>query len=332
MKRQKQRHRLPPLKIEQVATALSETIDWGLAAYNIPDQWNATRGQSVKVAVLDTGIDANHPDLAAAIDDAVDFTHGPHGADDRHGHGTHVAGIIAARQDTRGIIGIAPDCRLLVGKVLDDDGSGATDAIVAGIHWACIAGADILSLSFGSPRLDEQIAAALDQAVRQGKFILCAAGNDGRDDSINYPARLPTSVAVGAVDRHGQLAAFSSRGDELDICAPGEHILSTWKQGGYARLSGTSMATPFVSGVVALMLAAHRQHAAPEPLDQHALLERLKQTATDAGPPGADPHYGYGLIDPARLIAASDNAPAESFTIEPVRINGVAGKLVFVPT
>jgi major intracellular serine protease len=332
MKRDTNRYRLPPLVVEHVATTLSETIDWGLAAYNIPQQWKATRGENVTVAVLDTGIDANHPDLAEALVDARDFTRSKHGAADRHGHGTHVAGIVAARHNATGVVGVAHACRLLAVKVLDDDGSGASEAIAAGIVWACRQGADILSLSFGSREPDALIEAALAQAVQQGKFVLCAAGNDGRDNSIHYPARLATSVAVGAVDRAGKLAPFSSRGAELDICAPGEHILSTWKEGGYARLSGTSMATPFVTGVVALMLAAQRKHSPSQPLDQRALLERLQHTATDAGAPGHDPHYGYGLIDPARLIASSDTEPIESITIEPVRINGIAGKLVFVPS
>ncbi len=332
MNRNTHRYRLPPLEVEQVVTALSETIDWGLAAYNIPEQWDVTLGESVTVAVLDTGIDADHPDLAEALDDAVDFTRNRHGAEDRHGHGTHVAGIVAARRDDNGVVGIAPACRLLAVKVLDDDGSGSPEAIAKGIEWSCQAGADILSLSFGSREPNGAIASALAEAVRQGRFVICAAGNDGRDRSIRYPARLPIAVAVGAMTREGKLASFSSRGEELDICAPGEHILSTWKDGGYARLSGTSMATPFVTGVVALMLAAHRQQQAHPPLDQHGLLERLKQTATDAGPPGHDPHYGFGLVDPARLIAARDKPVAPlDFAIEPVRINGIDGKLVFVP-
>src|SRR5262249_41715073 len=126
---------LPPFRIESVLTALAETVDWGLSAYHIPDHWKATRGQNIKVAILDTGIDEAHPDLAAAIDDARDFTRSRFGPVDQNGHGTHTAGTIAARQNDVGVIGVAPECRLLVGKVLGDDGSGSADLVAAGIDW-----------------------------------------------------------------------------------------------------------------------------------------------------------------------------------------------------
>src|SRR6185437_4984179 len=137
--------RLPPFRVEATFTALSETIDWGLTAYQIPDHWKATRGKSVKVAVLDTGIDEAHPDLKDAFDDARDFTRSRFGPIDRHGHGTHTAGTIGARQNDIGVVGVAPDCRLLIGKVLGDDGSGSSATVAAGIDWACDSGADVIS-------------------------------------------------------------------------------------------------------------------------------------------------------------------------------------------
>jgi subtilisin family serine protease len=165
------------------------------------------------------------------------------------------------------VIGVAPRCRLLVAKVLGDDGSGTSDAVAAGIDWAADAGADILSMSLGSPHPAEEIHAAIRRAVAKGKFVICAAGNDGRDRSVNYPARWEDTVAVGAVDRNGAVARFSSRGPEVDLCAPGQDILSTFFAGGYAKLSGTSMATPFVAGVVALMLAKHRASGGATPVN-----------------------------------------------------------------
>src|SRR6185312_15429786 len=114
-----------------------------------------------------------------------------------------------------------------------------------------------LSMSFGSPDESPDISAAIDRAVAQRRFVVCAAGNAGLPDSVNFPARLDATVAVGSVDQNGQVSRFSSRGAEVDICAPGENILSTYLGGGYAKLSGTSMAAPFVSGVVALLLAKH---------------------------------------------------------------------------
>jgi subtilisin family serine protease len=295
---------LPPFRVESTFTALAETIDWSLTAYNIPDHWKRTRGQGVKVAVLDTGIDEAHPDLIEALDDARDFTRSRFGPIDRHGHGTHTAGTIAARQNTVGVVGVAPECRLIIGKVLGDSGAGPTSAVAAGIDWACDAGADIISMSLGSAQPERELLAAVERAASKGKFIIAAAGNDGRDNSVNFPARWRDTIAVAAVNRNGTLTRFSSRGPEVDIAAPGEEILSTWLHGGYAKLSGTSMATPFVAGVVALAVSLHRSIQRPRTPLRHIteLREHLRRTATDAGPAGQDPGYGWGLINPAALL------------------------------
>jgi subtilisin len=337
------RFRLPPYTVGATFTALAETIDWGLAAYGVPEQWKATRGQNIRVAVLDTGVDERHPDLADAIDDARDFTASRHGPGDRQGHGTHVAGTIAARANELGVIGVAPLCRLLVGKVLGDYGSGTSDSVAAGIDWATDAGADILSMSLGSPEPAAEIHSAIRRAVAKGKFVICAAGNDGRDQSVHYPARWDETVAVGAVDRNGLVARFSSRGPQVDICAPGADVLSTFPAGRYAKLSGTSMAAPFAAGVVALMLAKHRAHGGATPVSSHSqLLEHLARTARDAGPVGHDPAYGFGLIDPALVLewpdrrgepGGSPDNPGGSpeLVIDGVRLGGVSGVFVFQP-
>jgi subtilisin family serine protease len=293
-----------------VTQALAEVVDWGLSAYRIPSHWKDTRGQGVRVAVLDTGLDTDHPDLAGAIDDARDFTGSRAGVEDRVGHGTHVGGTIGARRNEQGVIGVAPECRLLVAKVLGDDGAGASEWVAAGIDWACEEGADILSLSLGSPRPDATLRDAVARAAARGKFLICAAGNTGRPNSVDYPARWPDTVAVGAVDRDGRLASFSSQGDEVDLCAPGADVLSTYRDGGYAKLSGTSMAAPFVTGVTALLLSKHRSQGGATPVAaREQLVEHLLRTATDAGPTGKDPQYGYGLVNPdGALRDAHDDA------------------------
>ncbi len=301
--------RLPPYTVEACYAALSETIDWGLGAYRIPQQWRDTMGQDVTVAILDTGIDEDHPDLSDAIHDARDFTNSRSGPNDRQGHGTHVAGTVGARHDDRGVVGVAPQCRLLIAKVLGDDGSGTSDRVASGVDWACDSGADILSLSLGSPSPDERLCRAIERAVEKEKFVICAAGNAGRPDSVDFPARWPTTVAVGSVDRNGRVSRFSSRGSEVDICAPGQDVLSTYLNGGYAKLSGTSMAAPFVTGVVALLLAKHRSLGGRTPVrNQRQLVEHLRRTATDAGPAGKDPSFGYGLINPESVLATPTDA------------------------
>lgn len=322
--------RLPPVRIEAAAPRARERIDWGLAALGVPEVWKETQGAGVRVAVLDTGIDAEHPDLAGAVLASADFADSRQGARDVDGHGTHCAGVIAARANGLGVVGVAPQCELLVGKVLGDEGFGSDGAVADGIAWAVAQGADILSLSLGSPQASRRIATAIDAAVAAGRFVICAAGNEGRPNSVDFPARLPSVVAVGAVDRHGRVAPFSSRGDEVDVCAPGEDVLSCWPRGGYAQLSGTSMATPFVAGVVALLLAKHRRQGGATPVVTPAqLIEHLQRTAIDAGPAGRDPSYGFGLVNPRSVLAASASAP--QVRIGPLTVNGVAGDLVFVP-
>lgn len=325
--------RVPPFQVEATFKALSETVDWGLSAYGVPRHWAETRGRSIRIAVLDTGIDEAHSDLVDAIDDARDFTRSPAGPIDRVGHGTHVSGIIAARRNGVGVIGVAPECRLLVAKVLGDDGSGADANVAAGIDWACDSRADVLSLSLGSPQSSPLIEKSIERAVSKGKFIICAAGNAGRDNSVDFPACLEATVAVGAVDRNGRVASFSSRGSQVDICAPGQDVLSTYLRGSYAKLSGTSMATPFVSGVVALLLAKHRESSGTTPVrNQRELLEHLHRTARDAGPTGKDPAYGYGLIDPDSVLGPVDaGSGVPPMRMGPVSVNGVRGVLVFVP-
>ncbi|MEX2140780.1 MAG: S8 family peptidase [Pirellulales bacterium] len=328
-------YRLPPFKVEATYVALAETVDWGLSLFKVPEQWKRTKGEGVRVAVLDTGIELDHPDVREAIDKAKDFTRSRFGVVDRQGHGTHVAGTIGARKNEQGVVGVAPECRLLIGKVLGDDGSGTDDSVAEGIAWAVDEGAQLISMSLGSPYPSQAIYQAIQRALKNNRFVVCAAGNDGRPNSVNYPARWEETVAVGAVDKDGKLARFSSQGEELDICAPGENVLSTFLNGGYAKLSGTSMATPFVSGVVTLMLAKHKQVGGRTPVNnQQQLLDHLRATATDAGATGRDPQYGYGLINAEKLLADEPVAPpvASQLEIGPIMVNGVPGTLVFVPS
>lgn len=301
---------LPPYRVEQVFTTYAETVDWGLKLLNVPGLWRLTKGSGVKVAVLDTGCALQHPDLKDAILKAKDFTRSPSGAADVQGHGTHCAGVIAARENSSGVIGVAPEAGLLVGKVLGDNGSGKVKAVAAGIDWAVAQGAAVVSMSLGSNAGSDDLQAAVARAEAAGVFMICAAGNEGPGpDTVGYPAMYPNTVAVAAVDRLRRVAKFSSRGNRVDIAAPGVDILSCYPPRGLAKLSGTSMATPFVAGVVALMVAKHRTYGTDTDLKTHAdLIRHLKDTAEDLGAAGRDPASGWGLIDPARLLAEADGA------------------------
>lgn len=300
--------RVPPFKIEAVYTAKSQLVDWGLTLLGIPTYWKQTRGKGVKVAILDTGIAPNHPDLTNAWRDARDFAGSQYGASDAQGHGTHCAGIIAARDDAGGVIGVAPECDLYVGKVLGDNGSGDVSAVVAGIRWAIDKKVDVLSMSLGSSAGDEQLEGAIKAALAAGIVVVAAAGNEGPSlDTIGYPAKYDGVISVGAIDRQRRVTNFSSRGKRVDICAPGDQITSCWPPSALAKLSGTSMATPFVAGVVALCVAQHKLTApkdAPR-LTPAQMLDLVRKTAVDLGAPGFDTTAGFGLIDPGALLAAS---------------------------
>jgi subtilisin family serine protease len=297
-------YRLPPFKVDKVMLATAETIDWGLKLFGIPPLWKETQGEGIKVGVLDTGIALEHPDLQPAILKAQDFTRSPSAAYDAQGHGTHVSGIIAARRNAQGIVGVAPQSKIIVAKVLNDEGAGTSQDIVAGIQWAIKSGADILSMSLGSSEPDEEIHQALLLAISKGIFVITAAGNEGPDlDTVGYPAGFPEMVAVGSIDRRKRLSQFSSRGRQVDVVAPGDEITSCYPPRSYATLSGTSMATPFISGVVALALAKHRKMGGKTPLrTQKDLIEHLCRTSADAGLAGFDPLYGCGIVNPAKLI------------------------------
>lgn len=327
--------RLPPFSVDAIVLAsdLTTVIDRSLAAYGVPDAWKVTRGKGVRVAVLDTGVDLGHPDLAQAVVEAEDFTGSSVGSGDRVGHGTHCAGTIGARGRVNGI---ANECELLIGKVLGDDGSGMDPWIAAGIDWANAHRADVISMSLGSQSPSPMMLAPIRRFVGRGGFVIVAAGNDhrsGGSNEVDYPGRYPETVAVAAVDEQNRIAPFSSRGPEVDIAAPGTNILSCYPGGGYARMSGTSMATPFVTGVVALCLAKHKANPGKSPLRTVAdLRQHLAATATDAGVVGPDTDYGFGLINPRKLLANEPDAPkppATVYVIGPFDMNGQAGEIVW---
>lgn len=298
--------RVPSYTVKKVVLSLSETVGWGQRYLNIPSLWKSTEGEGVRVAVLDTGI-ADHPDLAGAIIGAKDFTGSRYGVSDQQGHGTHCAGIVAARKNHNGIVGVAPKAQLLIGKVLGDDGYGTGQDIAAGINWAVQSKAKIISMSLGSQVELPIVHKAIKNAIKEGVFIICASGNDDLA-YVDYPGAYVETVAVGSINRNIELSSFSSIGDEVTVVAPGEDIVSTYPPNTYATLSGTSMATPFVAGVVALMLAKHKKYGGDTPITNSAeLKQHLANVAIDLGKNGFDPRYGWGLINPKSLLDIQDS-------------------------
>ncbi|MDV6031883.1 MAG: S8 family serine peptidase [Phycisphaera sp. RhM] len=261
--------------------------EWNLNAVAAPEAWAAGyRGQGVTVAVIDTGVDLDHPDLAGAlyvnpgeiagngIDDdrngfvddvsGYDFVSGDAIADDGNGHGTHVAGTIAAGDNGFGVTGVAPDAKILPVRVLDDSGSGTDGGVAAGIRYAADLGVQIINLSLGGG-ISSRIASAIDYATSLGALVVAAAGNESAA-SPSYPARHSaesTSVlSVGAYDSSGRIAGFSNNvggSGAVQVDAPGVSVYSTYAGGGYRSLSGTSMASPHVAAVAALTLSANPQ-------------------------------------------------------------------------
>lgn len=278
----------------------AQKIDWGLKLTGIPDIWRETKGKGIKVAVLDTGIDY-HIDLVQNLKGGYNFiSESYNNYRDMQGHGTHCAGIIAASDNSFGVVGVAPEASLYACKVLNDKGCGTNRAIANAIHWCIKNKIDIVSMSLGCKEDDPFLRTAIKEAYQAGIILVAAAGNDGDeylDDDIDYPGKYEEVICVGSVNKYLDRSWFSSDGEELDITAPGENILSTYLNNSYATLSGTSMATPFIAGLAALILAKHRTNKNETPiLNNRQMMEHILRFTNDKGEIGKDRWYGYGVV------------------------------------
>ena len=290
-------------------------------------------GDSVVVAVLDTGVDAGHEDLAGQVLEGYDIVADEAGGDhDPHGHGTLVAGMIAAvAGNDIGIAGAAPDVQILPVRVLDDEGAGKGSDITAGVNWAVEQGADVINLSLGGDSSPTGLEQAIEDAVDRGVVVVAAAGNEGHADNPTlYPGAYPATFTVGATDDADEIATWSSYGDHLDIAAPGVRVLSTVTVDGasaYTFWDGTSAATPLVSATAAMALEAAGEN--PRTADHvEAVLDSMTSTALDLGDPGWDPHYGHGLVQADLAVAAAadlDDQGQEEAEDHVVEDDGSAG-------
>ena len=231
---------------------LDTGMQWALASLQISELWGImSGGGDVVVAVLDTGIDTDHEDLAGQVIGEANFTDSLT-TDDIYGHGTHIAGIIAARDNDLGIIGIAPGCSLLNVKVADDRGRCDVNSLVEGIVWAVNNGADIINISIEIKESTPDLVEAIQYAWESGALIVAAAGNRGSQEPV-YPACYETAISVGAITEDNKLAPLSNYGDWIDLVAPGYNIYSTSPGDTYKYESGTSFAAAHVSGIAALL-------------------------------------------------------------------------------
>ena len=283
---------------------------WGLSKIGAPAAWDHTTGASgVVIAVVDTGVDLTHPDLSCPgkLTSGWNFVSNNNDPDDDHGHGTHVAGIAAACSDNgSGVAGVAWGATLMPVKVLDSGGSGYYSDVAAGIIYAVDHGAKVVNLSLGGLSGDNTLADAVQYAHDHGVLVVAAAGNCAQDgyqcsflyNPVVYPAAYPTVLAVAATNSGDNWASFSEYRPYVGVAAPGVDIYSTIREGGYGAMSGTSMATPHVAGLAALLWS----FAPSLTVDQAKNV--IESTADDLGTPGKDNYFGYGRINAGRALSS----------------------------
>ena len=260
-------------------------------------------GKGIKIAVLDTGIDYHHPELAPSYKGGYDFINSDSDPMDDNGHGTHVAGILAAAKDGKGIVGIAPDAEIYAVKVSDNRGSGSFSGLVKGIDWSIGHGMDIVTMSITGKGGSMALAKAVQVAYNEHGLVMVAAVGNGQGEVL-YPAAYEEVIGVGSVTRDGNLSSFSRTGSEVELVAPGTGIKSAAIGGDYRLSSGTSMATPLVTGSVALLLGSDEKAWTDTKLvngdgrwTNNELREVLRGTAKDLGEGGKDDSFGYGLLN-----------------------------------
>ncbi|MFB7089983.1 type VII secretion-associated serine protease mycosin [Streptomyces sp. NPDC056296] len=303
---------------------------WALQRVNLDALWAQSKGEGVQVAVIDTGVDVKHPQLA----DAVDASKGKNflppkndkgekiergnakGTTDTVGHGTRVAGIIAARPAKgTGFVGLAPEATIIPIKQNDAEGNGTADALADSIRYAVGAGADVINISqdtANAVKPDSSLKSAVDYALGKQVVVVASAGNDGLggEDKTTYPASYEGVLAVASSDRNNERAPFSQAGEFVGVAAPGVDMISTVPGGGHCSDNGTSFSAPYVAAVAALLKSEYPKWTAAQ------IVAQIEQTA-ERSIPGHDRLVGWGVVDPVKALTDVDPAhPVESPTAE----------------
>lgn len=272
-------------------TPIAQALPWGVDRVDAEKVWLTSTANNVRVAVIDTGIHLTHPDLAANVKGGINTIYSWKTADDDNGHGSHVAGTIAAVNNSVGVIGVGHEIDLYAVKVLNKNGSGYVSDIIEGIQWSINNGINVINMSLGTTSDVQAFHDAVIAAKNGGIVVVSAAGNSGQgDNTVIYPAKYEESIAVSATNSSDGQPSWSSRGPEVDLAAPGNSIYSTYKNGTYATLSGTSMATPHVAGAAAMVLSTHPAFT-PSQVQTHL------QNNAELLPGLSSNQQGSGLVD-----------------------------------
>ena len=275
-----------------------QVLPWGVDRINAEIAWDPAAVSDIKVAIVDTGILLNHSDLVNNIKGNINTINSSKSGNDDNGHGTHVAGIIAAMNNSIGVVGVAPYISLYAVKVLGKNGTGWLSDIIEGLDWCINNGIDVVNMSLGSSSGNLSYHEAIIRAYQAGIVLVAASGNEG--GPVGYPAAYSEVIAVAATDNLDNIASWSNRGPEVDLSAPGVSIYSTYKDGYYKTLSGTSMATPHVAGAAALVMSrpvdALYDLDANGKWDPDEVMEKLKDSAEDLG--FETDLQGAGLVRP----------------------------------
>jgi subtilisin family serine protease len=279
-----------------------QTLGWEIKKFRIEKSWIKSSGEGVVCAVLDTGCDLDHADLSENLLDGKNFIDKNDKPIDKNGHGTHVSSTIAAVNNSKGIVGVAPKTKILPVKVLSDSGNGSVISVVDGIYWASdISQVNFITMSLGSKSPNKDIDKALNYAVSKNKIVFCAAGNSGPGLGIMYPAKYNTTIAIGAIDENLMRTPFSCSGDELDFLAPGNNILGCVPGNKYSIMSGTSMSNPFAVGIASLLLSSNMKnyrYSLESKNDYIDLLKKHTIKLADDRYPSTKEYQGYGIIQP----------------------------------
>ncbi|WP_042197529.1 S8 family peptidase [Paenibacillus camerounensis] len=279
---------------------LFSTYQWNLPAIETEQGWKLSKGsKEVIVAVVDTGVQAAHPDLQGQLLAGYNAISGGSAPDDDVGHGTHVTGIIGAIiNNEEGVAGISWYNKILPVKALDNSGAGTTYSVAEGIIWAADNGAKVINLSLGNYADSQFLHDAIKYAYDRDVVIVSAAGNDNTERP-GYPAAYEEVIAVAATNSYGERASFSNYGDYIDVAAPGESIASTYPDNQYAALSGTSMASPHVAALAGLIRSLNPA------LSNREVMELMTANAVDLGDAGHDKYYGWGQVDIYKTLQAA---------------------------